>query len=98
MQCWPPSPSIVPRASMEGYAANPIAVAYGASTAALKHLTVSMANEWASWGIRVNVLSPGPFATEMLKFFEAQQAGTLNMLAAVTQQKRVADLGEIYWA
>lgn len=36
--------SIVNIGSMEGYAATPISVAYGASKAALRHLTVSMAN------------------------------------------------------
>lgn len=87
--------SIVNIGSMEGYAATPIAVAYGASKAALRHLTVSMANEWGPWGVRVNILSPGPFATDLLTSFERQQPGTLDMLAAMTGQKRVADLREI---
>jgi NAD(P)-dependent dehydrogenase (short-subunit alcohol dehydrogenase family) len=87
--------SIVNIGSMEGYAATPISVAYGASKAALRHLTVSMANEWAPWGVRVNVLSPGPFATDLLTSFERQQPGTLDMLAAMTGQKRVATLDEI---
>ncbi|MDG5483690.1 SDR family NAD(P)-dependent oxidoreductase [Mycolicibacterium gadium] len=87
--------SIVNIGSMEGYAATPISVAYGASKAALRHLTVSMANEWAPWGIRVNILSPGPFATEMITAFEAQQPGTMALLAEGPSQKRVADVSEI---
>lgn len=87
--------SIINIGSMEGYAANPIAVAYGATKAALRHLTVSMANEWASWGIRVNVLSPGPFMTDMLTTVEQLQPGVLDMMAAMTQQKRVAAVDEI---
>ncbi len=87
--------SIVNIGSMEGYASTPISVAYGASKAALRHLTVSMANEWASWGIRVNILSPGPFATEMIASFEEQQPGTLALLAEATTQKRVANVSEI---
>lgn len=87
--------SIVNIGSMEGYASTPISVAYGASKAALRHLTVSMANEWAVWGIRVNILSPGPFATEMITTFEEHEPGTLAMLAEGNTQKRVADVGEI---
>jgi len=87
--------SIVNIGSMEGYASTPISVAYGASKAALRHLTVSMANEWASWRIRVNLLSPGPFATEMITAFEDQQPGTMAMLAEGNPQKRVADVSEI---
>ena len=80
---------------MEGYASTPISVAYGASKAALRHLTVSMVNEWAPWGVRVNILSPGPFATEMITSFEEQQPGTMAMLAEGPAQKRVADVSEI---
>lgn len=87
--------SIVNIGSMEGYASTPISVAYGASKAALRHLTVSMANEWAGWGIRVNLLSPGPFATEMITAFEEQQPGTMALLAEGNTQKRVADVSEI---
>jgi len=87
--------SIVNVGSMEGYASTPISVAYGASKAALRHLTVSMANEWAPWGVRVNLLIPGPFATEMITSFEEQQPGTLAMLAEANSQKRVADVSEI---
>jgi NAD(P)-dependent dehydrogenase (short-subunit alcohol dehydrogenase family) len=60
--------SIVNIGSMEGYASTPISVAYGASKAALRHLTVSMANEWAAWGIRVNILSPGHLASTASSF------------------------------
>jgi NAD(P)-dependent dehydrogenase (short-subunit alcohol dehydrogenase family) len=87
--------SIVNIGSMEGYASTPISVAYGASKAALRHLTVSMANEWAPWGVRVNILSPGPFATEMITSFEKQQPGTMAMLAEGRAQKRVAGVSEI---
>lgn len=87
--------SIVNIASMEGYSANAIAVGYGASKAALRHLTVSMANEWAPWGVRVNVLSPGPFETEMIVSAERLQPGVLAMLAEQTAQKRIAAIHEI---
>jgi NAD(P)-dependent dehydrogenase (short-subunit alcohol dehydrogenase family) len=80
---------------MEGYAANPVSIGYAASKAALRHLTVSMANEWAPWGVRVNLLSPGPFETEMIVSAERSQPGVLAMLADQTAQKRIAAVDEI---
>jgi NAD(P)-dependent dehydrogenase (short-subunit alcohol dehydrogenase family) len=87
--------SIINIGSMEGYAANPIAIGYGATKAALRHLTVSMANEWAPWGVRVNMLSPGPFETEMIVSAERVQPGVLAMLADQNAQKRIAGTPEI---
>jgi NAD(P)-dependent dehydrogenase (short-subunit alcohol dehydrogenase family) len=88
--------SIVNVGSMEGYfPSHPRSVVYGASKAALRNLTVSMANTWSPWAVRVNLLCPGPFATEML--LEAEQAfpGSLDMLAGMNPQHRVAELHEI---
>ena len=50
--------SIVNIATMAGYSGGPNICAYGASKAALINLTKSMAQEWAEWNVRVNVLSP----------------------------------------
>jgi NAD(P)-dependent dehydrogenase (short-subunit alcohol dehydrogenase family) len=88
--------SIVNIGSMEGYyPSNPVSVAYAASKAALRNLTVSMANLWAPWKIRANLLSPGPFATELLVQAERFQPGALDMLAGMNPQRRIADLSEI---
>lgn len=87
--------SIINIGSMEGYAATGISVAYGASKAALKHLTVSMAQAWAAWGVRVNILSPGPFETEIITVAEEHVPGTLAMLAEKTAQQRIAKPHEI---
>jgi NAD(P)-dependent dehydrogenase (short-subunit alcohol dehydrogenase family) len=88
--------SIINIGSMEGYyPSNPVSVAYGASKAALRNLTVSMANLWAPWMVRVNTLCPGPFATELLAVAEQFAPGALEMLAGMNPQKRIADLSEI---
>jgi NAD(P)-dependent dehydrogenase (short-subunit alcohol dehydrogenase family) len=50
--------SIINIGSMAGYLPGPLVCAYGASKAALINLTKSMAQEFAQWNIRVNVLSP----------------------------------------
>ena len=67
--------SIVNIASMAAYSGGPGVCAYGASKAALVNLTKSMAQEWVSWNIRVNVLSPGPFLSEMVEGAERERAG-----------------------
>lgn len=88
--------SIVNVGSMEGYCpCHPRSVVYGASKAALRNLTVSMANTWSPWAVRVNLLCPGPFATEMLLEAERAFPGSVDMLAGMNPQRRVADLHEI---
>jgi NAD(P)-dependent dehydrogenase (short-subunit alcohol dehydrogenase family) len=87
--------SIVNIASMGGYSGGPGVCAYAASKAALINLTKSMAQEWASWNIRVNVLSPGPFYSEMLEGAAAQAPGFIDLVANGTFLKRVAQPAEI---
>lgn len=87
--------SIVNIASMSAYSSNSTSVAYGASKAALRHLTVTMSGEWAPWGVRVNVLSPGPFATDMITGAERHQPGFLASVSKSIPQNRVADVSEI---
>jgi len=67
--------SIVNIASMAAYSGGPGVCAYGASKAALVNLTKSMAQEWMSWNVRVNVLSPGPFLSEMVEGAERNAPG-----------------------
>ena len=87
--------SIVNIASMGAYSGGPGVCAYAASKAALVNLTKSMAQEWVSWNIRVNVLSPGPFESEMVAGAERNAPGFKEMIANGTLMKRVADPSEI---
>jgi NAD(P)-dependent dehydrogenase (short-subunit alcohol dehydrogenase family) len=87
--------SIVNIASMGAYSGGPGVCAYAASKAALLNLTKSMAQEWASWGVRVNCLSPGPFISEMVEGAERNAPGFKEMIAGGTLQRRVADPAEI---
>jgi NAD(P)-dependent dehydrogenase (short-subunit alcohol dehydrogenase family) len=87
--------SIVNIASMAAYSGGPGVCAYGASKAALVNLTKSMAQEWASWKVRVNVLSPGPFISEMVEGAERNAPGFKDLIASGTLMQRVADPPEI---
>jgi gluconate 5-dehydrogenase len=87
--------SIVNIATMGAYSGGSTVCAYGASKAGLVNLTKSMAQEWAPWNVRVNVLSPGPFMTEMLKGGARTMPGYEDQLANGTLMQRVADPREI---
>jgi NAD(P)-dependent dehydrogenase (short-subunit alcohol dehydrogenase family) len=87
--------SIVNIGSMAGYHAGPAVSAYGASKAALINMTKTMAIEWVSWNIRVNVLCPGPFASDMVEGAERNAPGFKDLIAGGTLMKRVAEPEEI---
>jgi NAD(P)-dependent dehydrogenase (short-subunit alcohol dehydrogenase family) len=87
--------SIINIVTMAAYSGGPNVCAYGASKAGLINLTKSMAQEWASWNIRVNALCPGPFMTEMVAGAERVREGFIEMIANGTLMKRVADAEEI---
>lgn len=61
------SGSIVNIASISGLRASTLRIAYGTSKAALIHMTKQQAVELGSYGIRANVIAPGPVETEMAK-------------------------------
>ena len=87
--------SIIHIGTMAAYGPGPAICAYGASKAALLNLTRAMAMEWAPWNIRVNILSPGPFTSEMMLGAAQSDPGFLDLVAAGTLLKRVADPAEI---
>lgn len=57
--------AIVNITSISGFRASTLRVAYGTSKAGLAHLTKQQAAEFASLGIRVNGVAPGPVNTAM---------------------------------
>ena len=87
--------SIINIATMAGYSGGSTICAYGASKAGLINLTKSMAQEWAPWKVRVNVLSPGPFLTEMMVGGARTAPGFLELVAGGTMLKRIAKVEEI---
>ena len=83
--------SIINIGSMAGYHAGSAVSAYGASKAALLNISRTMAQEWVGWGVRVNVLSPGPFASDMVEGAERNAPGFKDMIASGTLMNRVAE-------
>lgn len=87
--------SIINIASMAAYSGGPGVCGYGASKAALWNLTKSMSQEWVDWNVRVNLLSPGPFTSEMVEGAERNRPGFIQMIADGTLMKRIAQPSEI---
>jgi NAD(P)-dependent dehydrogenase (short-subunit alcohol dehydrogenase family) len=87
--------SIVNIATMAAYSGGAGVCAYAASKAALVNLTKSQAQEWAPWNVRVNVLAPGPFESEMTEGGERSAPGFKQLIADGTLMRRIADPSEI---
>ncbi len=87
--------SIVHIGTMAAYSGGANICAYGSSKAALLNLTKSMAMDWAPSNVRVNMLSPGPFMSEMMEGGAKTQPGFLDLVAGGTFLKRIADPQEI---
>jgi NAD(P)-dependent dehydrogenase (short-subunit alcohol dehydrogenase family) len=66
---------------------------YNSAKAAVKHLSASLAMEWAERGIRVNSLSPGYTATKMNT--RAEMVDRMQVFASETPMQRVAEPAEM---
>lgn len=62
-----PGSSALIISSIQGLAGTPITGAYGASKAALNHITKTLAVEWGPAGVRVNAILPGPVLTPLMR-------------------------------
>jgi NAD(P)-dependent dehydrogenase (short-subunit alcohol dehydrogenase family) len=86
--------SIIFVTSQLGQTAMNFACLYGATKAALMQLTRSLAFEWAKYNIRVNSVSPGPWATGMLEplFGDGK---TQEALVRLTPSRRLGEEGDL---
>lgn len=67
--------SIINIVSITGHQGMKGAAAYSVSKAGVLHMTRQLAQELARYGIRVNSISPGYFATDLNREFLASEAG-----------------------
>jgi NAD(P)-dependent dehydrogenase (short-subunit alcohol dehydrogenase family) len=75
--------SVINVASVAGLGGAPGMSHYGAAKAAVVSLTKSLAVEWATSGVRVNVLCPGWTATELNRFLWDNEDGGKAIIADV---------------
>lgn len=85
--------SIVLTGSSAGTTGAPALSLYSASKAAVRNLARSWAEDLKGTGIRVNVLSPGPTATDLAKAALGDEGQ--NAFADMTPIQRMADPSEI---
>lgn len=87
--------AIVNTSSIGSRRANPVLPAYGAMKRALNSLTESAAVSWAGDRIRVNGITPGGTATEMMAAWEATTPGVIERNNAATPLGRMAEPREV---
>ncbi|MET0448095.1 MAG: SDR family oxidoreductase, partial [Aeromicrobium sp.] len=87
--------AIVNTSSIGSRRANPMLPAYGAMKRALNSVTESAAVTWAPDGIRVNGITPGGTATEMIDAWEEATPGIVAQIAASTPMGRMAEPHEV---
>jgi len=87
--------AIVNTSSIGSRRANPALPAYGAMKRALNSITESAAVSWAPQGIRVNGITPGGTATEMIDAWEAATPGVVERINASTPLGRMAEPREV---
>ena len=78
--------SIVCVGSVNGIRSAPNHGAYGAAKAGLINLVATMATEWSPFGIRVNVVAPGPIVTPRIP--HTGEEGERKMMVNVPMHRR----------
>jgi NAD(P)-dependent dehydrogenase (short-subunit alcohol dehydrogenase family) len=87
--------AIVNTSSVGSRRANPALPAYGAMKRALNSITETAAVSWAHDGIRVNGITPGGTATEMMAAWEQATPGIVDRITASVPLGRMADPREV---
>ncbi|WP_344860347.1 SDR family oxidoreductase [Amycolatopsis ultiminotia] len=87
--------AIVNTSSIGSRRANPFLPAYGAMKRALNSITESAAVSWAPDGIRVNGITPGGTATEMMLEWDKLTPGVIEANNAATPMGRMAEPREV---
>ncbi|MER5555649.1 SDR family oxidoreductase [Streptomyces sp. NPDC002793] len=87
--------AIVNTSSIGSRRANPALPAYGAMKRALNSITETAAVSWAPQGIRVNAITPGGTATEMIDAWEAATPGIVAHMTSSIPLGRMAEPHEV---
>ncbi|MFF3485629.1 SDR family NAD(P)-dependent oxidoreductase [Streptomyces sp. NPDC002701] len=87
--------AIVNTSSIGSRRANPALPAYGAMKRALNSITETAAVTWGPQGIRVNGITPGGTATEMIDAWETATPGVVEQITASIPLGRMAEPREV---
>ncbi|WP_431038948.1 SDR family NAD(P)-dependent oxidoreductase [Streptomyces sp. P6-2-1] len=87
--------AIVNTSSIGSRRANPALPAYGAMKRALNSITESAAVSWGRDGIRVNGITPGGTATQMIDEWEAATPGVVDRITATVPIGRMGAPREV---
>jgi NAD(P)-dependent dehydrogenase (short-subunit alcohol dehydrogenase family) len=87
--------AIVNTSSIGSRRANPALPAYGAMKRALNSLTETAAVTWGPHGVRVNGITPGGTATDMIDAWEAASPGVVARITASIPLGRMAEPREV---
>ncbi|MEV4142109.1 SDR family oxidoreductase [Amycolatopsis sp. NPDC049691] len=87
--------AIVNTSSIGSRRANPALPAYGAMKRALNSLTETAAVTWGPHGVRVNGITPGGTATDMIDAWEAASPGVVAQITASIPLGRMAEPREV---
>ncbi|MCC8249376.1 SDR family NAD(P)-dependent oxidoreductase [Saccharothrix luteola] len=87
--------AIVNTSSIGSRRANPELPAYGAMKRALNSITETAAVTWGRQGIRVNGITPGGTATEMIAEWEAATPGLVERITPTIPLGRMAEPREV---
>ena len=87
--------AVVNTSSIGSRRANPDLPAYGAMKRALNSITETAAVTWGPHGIRVNGITPGGTATEMIDAWEAASPGVVERINASIPLGRMAEPREV---
>lgn len=88
-----PGSTIVTTSSVQASTPSPDKIDYAASKAAITNLTISLAEQLAPKGIRVNAVAPGPFWTPLQPV--AEEDGDFSEFGSETPMKRPGQPAEI---
>lgn len=86
--------SIVCVSSVDGMRSAPNHGSYGAAKAGLINLVRTMAVEWSPYGVRVNVVAPGPIVTPRIPFRGAQEERQMMVNVPMHKRGTVQDIGK----
>lgn len=87
--------AVVNQSSSSGVLGRPLVGGYGATKAAISHLTKVASSEYAARGVRVNAIAPGPIATDMVRRAVADNRTLSSEMLASVPMGRLGEPDEV---